>query len=184
MLAQEIEAAKQRELIAALNAGDARLAADVAAKLPTQVELGNDVRLRLQHFVEWSARHGARACAARPTTVAAWVLAHGHLGADNVMAILAAIEALHDHHGLSLPTKSAVVCKALESVFTIDPPRSWPAADRALFATLPAQIQHRIAEREQQRDRELRRVQSEYAELKKQLQPDAPQAVTTEKEKA
>src|SRR6516225_2959574 len=108
MLAAEIEAAKQRELIAALNAGDAKMAAEVATKLPTQVELGDDVRSRLQLFAQWCGRHSVRACAAKPTTVAAWILDHADLGADSIMETLAAIEALHNYHGLSLPTKSAI----------------------------------------------------------------------------
>ena len=177
MLAQEIESVRRRELVAALNAGEAQVAAEVRAKLPTHIELGDDVRLRLQHFVQWCGRHSVRACAAKPTTVAAWVLDHAGLGADSVMETLAAIETLHNYHGLSLPTKSAVVCKALESAFKAEPPRSWPAADKLLFATLPEAIKQTIGRRERDRERELRRAQNIAAELKKQLKATEKESV-------
>jgi len=62
-------------------------------------------------------------------------------------------------------------------VTSVKPPRSWPKEDKALLATLPAQIRHRIEMREQQRDKELRRLQNEHAEKLKALTPDEPKAV-------
>jgi len=41
----------------------------------------------------------------------------------------------------------------------VNPPRSWPKADKALFAGLPLAVQAVIARREAERDRELRRLQ-------------------------
>jgi hypothetical protein len=100
------------------------------------------------------------------------------------MAILAAVETLHAHHGLANPVKTPIVSKALEQHFQSEAPRSWPANEKALFAALPQTIQQIIGRRERDREREVRRAQNTAAELKKQLKPDAPQeAVTTEKEK-
>ena len=41
----------------------------------------------------------------------------------------------------------------------VEPPRSWPKADKALFVLLPDDVQAIISRRENQRDRELRRLQ-------------------------
>jgi hypothetical protein len=102
-----------------------------------------------------------------------WVLSHRHLGADAIMDMLAAIEALHNYHGLSSPTHSAVVCRALESVFKAEPPRSWKPDEKLLFAALPEAIKQIIGRRERDRDREVRRAQNLAAELQQQLKPPA-----------
>jgi hypothetical protein len=187
MLAAEIEAVKQRELIAALDAGDAKMAAEVATKLPIQVELGEDVRLRLQLFAQWCERHSVRACAAKPTTIAQWVLDHGHLGADAIMAILTATEVLHFHYGLANPVKTPIVSRALEQHFQSEAPRSWKADERVLFATLPEAIKQIIARRERDRERELRSCQNRAAEAERKLkeieQKTEAAVPATEKEK-
>jgi hypothetical protein len=43
----------------------------------------------------------------------------------------------------------------------VEAPRSWPKADKALFAALPMAVQSVIARREAQRDKELQRLQNE-----------------------
>jgi hypothetical protein len=178
-LVDEIARAKAR----ALNDGDAKMAAAVATKLPIAVELGDDVRLRLQLFAHWCERHSVRACAAKPTTIAQWVLDHGHLGADNVMAVLAAIEAIHAHHGLANPTKTPIVSKALEQHFQSEAPRSWKADEKLLFATLPEAVKQVIARRERDRERELRRAQNAAAEAERKLKQTDAAVPATETEK-
>ena len=177
MLAAEIEAIKRREQAAALDAGDAAIAAEVATKLPVQVELGDDVRLRLQLFAQWCGRHSVRVCAAKPTTIAAWVLDHGHLGADAIMAILTAIEALHFHYGLANPVKTPIVSRALEQHFQSEAPRSWKADERVLFATLPEAIKQVIARRERDRERELRSCQNRAADAERKLKEKTDKAI-------
>jgi hypothetical protein len=181
-LVDEIARAKTK----ALNDGDAKMAAEVATKLPTQqVELGDDVRLRLQLFAQWCERHSVRACPSRPTTIAQWVLEHGHLGADSAMATLAAVEAIHAHHGLANPVKTPIVSKALEQHFQSDAPRSWKTDERLLFATLPEAIKQIIARRERDRERELRSCQNRAAAAERELKQKteaADSVITTEKE--
>jgi len=180
-LVDEIARAKAR----ALSDGDAKMAAEVATKLPIQVELGEDVRLRLQLFAQWCEGHSVRACPSRPTTIAQWVLDHGHLGADRVMAILAAIEAIHAHYGLANPTKTPIVSKALEQHFQSEAPRSWKADEKVLFEILPEAIKQIIGRRERDRERELRSCQNRAADAERKLKEktDEPkEAVTTEKE--
>jgi hypothetical protein len=51
----------------------------------------------------------------------------------------------------------------------IEPPRSWTKEARERFASLPRETQEYLADREQERDRELRRSQNEAAEKLKGL---------------
>jgi hypothetical protein len=178
VLVDELEKARQRDIAAALDAGERRVAETLGRLIePAQVELTDHVRTRFAEFAKWAGEQSVRACAAKPATVAMWVLSHRDLGAHSIMDMLAAVEAVHNYHGLSVPTKSAIVCRALEALFKSEPPRSWPAADKLLFATLPETIKQIIGRRERDRERELRRAQNLAAELKRNSQPDTAQPV-------
>ncbi len=52
----------------------------------------------------------------------------------------------------------------------IEPPKSWTKDEQERFQTFPRELQAYLAEREQERDRDLRRRQNEAAELQKGLQ--------------
>lgn len=54
-----------------------------------------------------------------------------------------------------------------EALPPIDPPRSWTKDEKERFASLPRDTQEYIAEREQDREREIRRSQNEAAEKTK-----------------
>jgi hypothetical protein len=186
MLADEVRRINEAERIRTWDANEAAMLAEVAEAIgPTQVELTDRHRSRLAEFAKWAGERQVRACAAKPQACAMWVLSHRHLGADAIMDTLASLDVLHHHHNLSLPTKSAIVCRALEQIFRAEPPRSWRPEEKLLFATLPQDVQQIIARRERDRERELRRAQNLVAELKKQLtQPDeAKKPVETQKEK-
>ena len=58
----------------------------------------------------------------------------------------------------------------------IEPPRSWTKEARERFASLPRETQEYLAEREQERDRELRRGQNEAAEQRKALEAERQKA--------
>lgn len=167
-LTDAIEAAKQREQIARWDAGEARLAAGLKLDVPRPA-LAKDVLERLDIFGKWAASKQVRKCPAKPTTISAFCIEQHELGATAqvILAMLGAIEALHDFHSLSNPVRTAIVRAALEQIIKLDPPRSWPKEDKALFAQLDPQIRRVIARREADRDRELRRLQSKAAELRK-----------------
>lgn len=59
-----------------------------------------------------------------------------------------------------------------ESLPPIEPPRSWSAEDKERFKGYPHDLQVIIAEREQQRDREVRRLQNEDAERRKAFEAE------------
>ena len=165
-LSDAIAAAKTREQIQKWDSGEARL----AAELPIQsVDLSADVRSCLDAFNKWTASKSARRLPAKPVTVACYVLDQAALGvpAQQILAQLDAIERAHDRHSLSNPVRTAVVRAALETIIKVDPPRSWPKEDKVLFAQLDPEIRQVIARRESERDRELRRIQSRAAELRR-----------------
>jgi hypothetical protein len=82
--------------------------------------------------------------------------------------MLEAITALHDYHNLSNPCATRVVNLALEQIVHPEIPRSWTKDERAEWAKLPPPVRDAIARRENDRDRAVRRAQSELAELKRQ----------------
>jgi hypothetical protein len=52
-----------------------------------------------------------------------------------------------------------------------DPPRAWSASDKADWALLPIEIREIVTRREEQRDKELRRMQNEHAAKMKSNEP-------------
>jgi hypothetical protein len=112
-LAQQLQAAAQREEILKLDAGDQRVAADLARRiqpLPAN-ELSVDIRTRLDAFNKWAIARQARRCPAKPATVALWALEQAAMGvpAQQILAQLDAIERLHDRWGLANPVRTAIV---------------------------------------------------------------------------
>ena len=164
-LTDAIEAAKQREQIARWDAGEARLKLDIP-----RPALAKDVLERLDIFGKWAASKSVRKCPAKPHVVAAFCIEQHEMGATAqvILSLLAAIEALHDYHSLSNPVRVAVVRAVLEQIVKIEPPRSWPAEDKVLFAQLDPAIRRIIAEREIERDRGLRRLQNKAAAERRQ----------------
>lgn len=161
-LSNAIEAQRQREQIAAWDAGEARLCSEFELR-PPAVELSADDRKHLEAFTRWTAAKFARRCPAKPATVACFVLDQAALGVpeQQLLAQLEAIERLHDVHSLSNPVRTATVWNALE--VKVEPPRSFNKAEKAEWAKLPPPMREATARREADRDRELRRLQSRHA---------------------
>jgi hypothetical protein len=168
-IALELARVQQREQIAAWDQNEKTL----AARLPQQPKpaLSADIRTRWDRFADFCRKQEVRSLPAKPATVAAYLADEIAQGMDvqHALALLAAIEAAHDHAGLANPVRTAVARQVLDGVVKVEPPRSWPAADKAEFALLPPEIREVIAKREQERDRALRRAQNELAEERKHL---------------
>jgi hypothetical protein len=86
---------------------------------------------------------------------------------EKLLQQLDAIGRMHDRHNLPNPCATHAARAALESVTNFDPPRSWRAEEKEAFLTLPAEIKAVVSRREQQREKELRRLQNELAEMKR-----------------
>jgi hypothetical protein len=173
-LAEQLEQAKRRDQIKAWDDGERKLGATIVAP---EVELSADLRSRLGPFFEFAESKSVRRLPARPATVAAWIRFQASLvvPTEQILAALLAIEAAHDRHSLANPVRTAVVRAELNSIVKVDPPRSWPTAEKGMFALLAPDVRHIIALREQQRDNEIRRLQSKVArelELRREGEPN------------
>lgn len=170
-LADTVELAKRREQIEAWNQGEEALALQVLTNspLPPPPEIDEETRQSLQPFVQWTTKTNSRYCPAKPLTVAAYVLEQSATGAstEKLLQSLDAIGRLHDRHNLANPCATWAARAALESVTGFAPPRSWKAEEKEAFLTLPAEIKAVVSRREQQREKELRRLQNELAQLKR-----------------
>lgn len=167
----------QNDLAAAFDHGERLLAAELGEKLAFKPkELSHDQQHRFGVFVEFAKQKCVRACPAKPTSVAAFVIDKHSDGvpAQQILALLEAITAAHNCHGnLADPCAAQIVRQALSETIRTNPPRSWPAADKLLFATLDPVVQDVIARREEERDSNLRKKQNELAELRKRLEAEA-----------
>jgi len=163
-LAEEIERAKQREQIARWDEGERKLAAELR---PVNVQITEDVVTRFSVFGKWCMARSVRKLPTKPTTVAAFCLEQRDLGATPqiILSLLGAIEVVHNSHSLSNPCATAIVDEALKEIVSSDPPRSWNKHEKAEWTKLPPAIRETIARREGQRDLELKRLQSKFAEL-------------------
>ena len=86
----------------------------------------------------------------------------------------------HYTHGLPDPTLGGPVAAAINDIAKIDPPRSWPAEEKLRFLTLPYDVQLIISKRERDRDNQVRKIQNELAQFRKEhangVQTDTEQA--------
>jgi hypothetical protein len=160
----------QNELNAAFDNGERILASGLPFEQPKK-PLAQDELHRLNRFFEFAKAKCCRACPAKPSTVAAFIVHEKAEGtpAQQILSLVEAIAAFHDHHGLANPVATATVRQALEEVIHVDPPRSWPREARAEFALLPPDIRDVIARRESERDAWFRRQQNKVAEERKAL---------------
>jgi hypothetical protein len=108
-------------------------------------------------FETWRS---AKALPDRPATVAAFILDQRSLGLPALLAVMAALA-----HAPA------------EKLPPIARPRSWSKDDEDDWQALPRARQEKIAAREAVRSAEIRRMQNEYAKLKKE-DNGSPQTAT------
>src|SRR5690348_13622793 len=118
------------------------------------------------HFVLWCEQLKVRSCPAKPTTVAAYVQWNTDQGVqpEKIIAALSAIEALHNCFGAANPVATVIVDNVLESIIDVKPPRGWRKEEKFSFALLPAMVRAAIARREEDREKEIRRLQNQTAQ--------------------
>jgi hypothetical protein len=169
-LADQLLQPKQRDQIKAWDEGERRVAAELGLTIPATT-LTNDIHQSFGVFARWCELKSCRKVPSKPQTVAAFILDHAALAADSqvLLSMVQAIDALHQYHGLNSPIHTAAVYAALEQVVRTEPPRSWPKAERAMFAMLPPDIRHIIALRQEQQDREIRKLHSKVARQLEEL---------------
>jgi hypothetical protein len=170
-LNETLDAVRRREQAQRLDQGEAEVLAKVAADLPQPPELDNETLAALQPWLAWTTEKNCRHAPAKPFAVSQFILDQSATGAttEAILKQVEAIARLHDKFSLPNPCATAAARAALEREFNFDVPRSWTAAEKQTFLTLPAEIRAAISRREQDRETKLRRSQNEAAELRKQL---------------
>jgi hypothetical protein len=123
---------------------------------------------RPQRFRKWCDEQGLPWRPASPAAIAKWVLQHTKFG--NVMEEVRSISAAHTTTGLPDPCGSWQVSEALCRITTVQPPRSWPKAEQAVFLSLPPDLQKYLIPREKERDIAVKRAQNEAADARKETE--------------
>jgi hypothetical protein len=177
VLADEIEKIKRRELIAALDDGERRVA-ETLGDLVVAPELAPGDPQLLAAWMAFCRDKSVRHAPARPWCVAAYLLERHHSGVvgQHIVSELEAISRLHDKFKLANPVATAIVSDALAQITDDQAPRSWTKDEQRSFWTLPPMAKSAIARRERERDAYLRRFQNEMVELRK-LKPDTAEPV-------
>jgi hypothetical protein len=137
-------------------------------ELPIQTSktpLAPDVLGRIDIFGKWCEARGVRKCPCKPWVVATYLLEKSAEGipAEPLLSTLAAVTALHDYHGLSNPVATRVVNLALEKILREERQPRWTKDELIEWRHLPLPVRNAISRREDDRDRELRRLQNEAA---------------------
>ena len=105
------------------------------------------------------AARGLAAFPATPATCGLYVIDNALLGIDRLLQILQAVSAAHSNAGASDPTLGKLVSLAIDQVSPIPAPRSWNAAHKNLFVSLPRPLQVYVLDHDRQREVTLRRAQ-------------------------
>jgi hypothetical protein len=115
------------------------LAEQVNAVIPAAEELDTETIAQLNPFVEFCIAAGVRQAPARPQTVAAFILHQASLRApaDRILAMVTAIEQLHDRLQLANPVATSAARFVLGQILQTEAPRSWTRLEKGMFNHLP-----------------------------------------------
>jgi hypothetical protein len=125
-------------------------------------------------FEKWCSLRGEQAIPASPTIIARFIADVAPMGIDRVWPAVLEISRAHYTIGLPDPTNSFPVTTAVNELSKIEPPRSWPAEEKARFLTLPFDIQSILLKRQNDFDREVKHMHTKFAELKKEYHAASP----------
>jgi hypothetical protein len=154
----------QRSRILQWDSNEQALLQKLQIQIP-KAPLTPDVLGRIDIFGKWCEARGVRKCPCKPWVVATYLLEKSAEGipAEPLLATLAAVAALHCHHNLSNPTATRVVNLALEQILREERQPRWSKDELVEWRHLSLPVRNAISRREEDRDRELRRLQNEAA---------------------
>ncbi|MEY9465828.1 hypothetical protein ABH973_006241 [Bradyrhizobium ottawaense] len=121
-------------------------------------------------FDGWCKLSNRQPVPAPPVLVAQFVAEIAPLGIEAAWNAVQDISRAHYLIGLADPTLSRPVTLALSNIARIDPPRSWKKEHKANFEALPYYLQRYVAEREDDRERTIRRAMNDAAVAKQELE--------------
>lgn len=120
-------------------------------------------------FDSWCALSNRQPLPAPPVLVAQFVAEIAPLGIEAAWNAVQDISRAHYLVGLADPTLSRPVTLALSEIARIEPPRSWKKEHKGHFEALPYYLQRYIAEREDDREKTIRRAMNDAANAKQEL---------------
>jgi hypothetical protein len=178
MLADDIATQKQRELIAALDAGERRVAQAIGDLIAAPELEPGDTEL-LAPWLEFCKHHSCRHAPAKSWVCAAYAIERHKrgIGGQQIISELRAISRLHFKFRLADPCSGPVIDAALEQIVPERPPRSWRKDEWSDWWSLPGTTKAAIKRRHDETETCIRKLQNELAAAKKRLQPDEPKAV-------
>jgi hypothetical protein len=118
-------------------------------------------------FPAWCQVQGVIALPASVADVVRFVSEYAHIPAEVLQAELEAIDERHEALLYAPPCKARAVIEAFNAAHPVEPPRSWPKDEGPLFASLPKGVQAIVARREAERDREVKRCQTDASQWRK-----------------
>jgi hypothetical protein len=177
-LAEQLEQARIRERMARWDANEQALLQ--GHDLP-KAQLSADTLNRCDVWGKWCEARSVRKCPCKPWVVASYLLEQNANGvpAQVLVAMLEAISALHDYHNLANPCATRVVNLALEKIISPEVPRSWTREERAEWIKLPPPVRDAIARRENDRDKQIRRLQN-LTKQRPQTEPNSKSVINEE----
>src|SRR5262249_6286910 len=114
-----------------------------------------------ESFRAWCEERGVCALPARPAAVSLFIMQHRDEGLGLLEQLGGQIGAAHIGAGLADPSASYPVPQTMNKIAAINPPRSWSKEEWPKFRSLPYSLQTYVCKREADRDRELKRCQSD-----------------------
>jgi hypothetical protein len=165
-----LEQQLQKSRILQWDANEQKLLQELSIQI-SKTPLPPDVLGRIDIFVKWCEARGVRKCPVKNWVLATYLLEKSMEGipAEALLATLAAVTALHDHHGLSNPVATRVVNLALEKILREERQPRWSKDELIEWRHLPLPVRNAISRREEDRDRELRRLQNEAAKRRQNM---------------
>lgn len=164
----DIAKIQQREQIKRWDEGEQKLRDSLELTVAAR-ELSTDELECWSRFSAWCEQKSARALPAKPWVVATYILETAGMGvpSDQVLAVLKSGQLVHDKNNLNSPVYTTPALKALDAIVKVEPPRSFSQDEKADWHLVPPTIRDAISRVDQARNKELRRLQNETAELKK-----------------
>jgi hypothetical protein len=124
----------------------------------------------LSTFEKWCIPRQINPLPVAPAYVAAFIRdSQPVLPFEKVWETVQEISRSHLENGLADPTAGGPVAEAINAISRIEPPRSWPKAEKEMFLRLPYDLQKYWHDRSKETDRAVGRAHNEAARARQEL---------------
>jgi hypothetical protein len=137
---------------------------------PVMQALHNQRLQEASAWGRWAILHKLRPLPASPADVARFIRDAEPLALiDEIFKWVGEISASHLENGYADPTAGGQATAAMNAISKLEPPRSWRRDMKERFFSLPWDVQDYLTQRENQRDREVRKAQNEAGDARQKL---------------